>query len=158
MTTWRAKLHLIVVVIAVMTLGGCASNLPTETTVPLKEDEAKTRGALAFAGAPGKMITRTNSRGGAVDGFYLDQAQEKQIGLRLETVQVHPLKKKMEFSSTVEAPFEHAGVVTSVVHGVVTKVLADLGETVKAGQTLAYISSPDISEAQSNYLNAVAKV
>jgi len=158
MRTLRGKLHSIVVVIAVTTLGGCASNFPTETTVSLKEDEANTRGALAFAGAPGKTIPRPNSRGGAVNSFFLDQAQEKRIGLKLEIMQVHPLKKKMEFSSTVEAPFEHTGVVTSVVHGVVTRVLADLGETVKAGQTLAYISSPDISEAQSNYLNAVAKV
>ncbi|MBU6451053.1 MAG: efflux RND transporter periplasmic adaptor subunit [Cyanobacteria bacterium REEB67] len=56
------------------------------------------------------------------------------------------------FSSTVESRNPGTASVTSLVHGVVTKVLVDVGDNVRAGQIVAYINCPEISEAQSAYV------
>jgi cobalt-zinc-cadmium efflux system membrane fusion protein len=140
-------------------LTGCSGNASRWSDSVNAQPRQVGSDAVAFTIGTGAGRQNQANTGADVPGdLLLDPSEEKAIGLAVEKVLVRPMVKKMEFSSTVEAPADRSGVVTSLVHGVVTKVLADLGQSVKAGQTLAYISSPDISEAQSNYLNAVAKV
>ncbi len=64
----------------------------------------------------------------------------------------------LELSSTVDTPAEKTGIIYSAANGVVTKVLVDLGDRVQAGQVVAQVNSPDISDAQAAYLEALAKV
>jgi membrane fusion protein, heavy metal efflux system len=146
------------VFICVATLFGCASPRSTESGTGTTETRLSNRGAMAFTiSASGKSVSAKHASSDR-NTFYIDETKEKRIGITVVPVRSHQLSSKLEFSSTVEAPTEHSGIVTSVMHGVVTRVLADLGDSVKAGQVLCYISSPDISEAQSCYLTAVAKV
>lgn len=48
--------------------------------------------------------------------------------------------------------------VTPVVGGRVTRVLAELGAHVRAGQTMAQVFSPDLAEAQTRYISARAEL
>lgn len=66
------------------------------------------------------------------------------------------LSKSLKFSSTVESRNPGTATVTSLVHGVVTKVLVDVGDVVKPGQIVAYINCPEISDAQSAYVERSA--
>ncbi len=68
------------------------------------------------------------------------------------------LKQSMRFTSTVESSNPGTAAVTSLVHGVVTRVLVDVGDTVKAGQVVAFINCPELSDAQSNFVERQARV
>ncbi len=133
-----------------------ASNSPSKNTAT-----ASAEGALAYAGVEkgtGNRRSETSVALSTPGKLMLDDRLEKKAELKFENVSVHNLSKTMEFSSTVLAPTDRSGVVTSLIHGVVTRVLADVGDSVKAGQVLAYVSSPELADMQSNYLSTIAKV
>lgn len=92
------------------------------------------------------------------DEFVLTAEMERRAGVQTSPVLLKQLKKKAVFSSSVEATTRGSAIVNSLVHGIVTKVLADVGQYVKAGQALCYINCPDVLEAQSAYLTSVAKL
>ncbi|HMY03805.1 MAG TPA: efflux RND transporter periplasmic adaptor subunit, partial [Candidatus Obscuribacter sp.] len=68
------------------------------------------------------------------------------------------LKQALRFSSTVESSNPGTASVTSMVHGIITRVLVDVGDTVKAGQVVAYINCPELSDAQSSFVERKARV
>lgn len=94
----------------------------------------------------------------ALDEFVLTADMERRAGIEIAPVVNKALTKNAVFSSSIEATSKGSAVVNSLVHGIITRVLADVGQTVKAGQTLCYINCPDLLEAQSNYLTSVAKL
>jgi RND family efflux transporter MFP subunit len=59
---------------------------------------------------------------------------------------------------TVEANAYKQVVVTPLVSGRVTRVLAELGDQVKRGQTLLQVFSPELADAQTKYLSAKAEL
>ncbi len=97
-------------------------------------------------------------RGAIKEIVQLDARMEQRAEIRTSPAHLRNLVDLNQFAATVEPTTNGSGTVTSTIMGVVTKILADVGQTVKAGQILAYISCPDLSDAQSNYLNALAKV
>ncbi|AGY60024.1 RND family efflux transporter MFP subunit [Gloeobacter kilaueensis JS1] len=123
--------------VVALLLGSCAASKP-ESSAPAGGEQA------AAATAPGTIA--------------LTEQMEKRAGIQVTTAQKRPLVNRSLFSSTIEAPTDRSGVVTASVQGVVTRVLADVGQTVARGQTLAYISTPMLAEAQAGYFSAVAKV
>lgn len=64
----------------------------------------------------------------------------------------------LELSSTVETPVDTTGILYSPVNGVVSRVLVDVGDHVRRGQVVAFVNSPDISDTQAAYLEALAKL
>jgi cobalt-zinc-cadmium efflux system membrane fusion protein len=92
------------------------------------------------------------------DEFVLTGEMERRAGVQLAAVSLKQLNKNAVFSSSVEATTRGSAVVNSLVHGIVTRVLADVGDHVKAGQALCYINCPEVLEAQSAYLTSKAKL
>jgi cobalt-zinc-cadmium efflux system membrane fusion protein len=83
---------------------------------------------------------------------------EQRAEITVEPVTEHALGDTIEFSSTIEPTTHGSGVVMPLVSGVITRVAADVGQQVTAGQVLAYMNCPDLADAQSDYLNATAKL
>jgi membrane fusion protein, heavy metal efflux system len=90
--------------------------------------------------------------------YTLTDQMEKRAGITVQPVARRSLASPALFSSTIEAPTNNSGIVTPPVAGIVTRVLADVGQTVQRGQILAYISSPELGDAQAANLTARAKV
>ncbi len=90
--------------------------------------------------------------------YTLTDQMEKRAGITVQPVVRRSLASPALFSSTIEAPTNNSGIVTPPVAGIVTRVLADVGQTVQRGQILAYISSPELGDAQAANLTARAKV
>jgi cobalt-zinc-cadmium efflux system membrane fusion protein len=82
----------------------------------------------------------------------------EQQSITVEPVRASNLKQTMRFTSIVESSNPGTAAVTSLVHGVVTRVLVDVGDTVKAGQIVAFINCPELSDAQSNFVERQARV
>ncbi|MDR3612552.1 MAG: efflux RND transporter periplasmic adaptor subunit [Candidatus Obscuribacterales bacterium] len=90
--------------------------------------------------------------------YHLSPKMEVRAGVKTETIAKHSMAKVTIFSSSVEPTSDGSAVVNSLVRGVVTKVLADIGQSVKANQILCYVNCPELAEAQSSYLSEQAKV
>ncbi|MBC7882636.1 MAG: efflux RND transporter periplasmic adaptor subunit [Anaerolineae bacterium] len=90
--------------------------------------------------------------------YTLTDQMEKRAGITVQPVARRSLASPALFSSSIEAPTNNSGIVTPPVAGIVTRVLADVGQTVQRGQILAYISSPELGDAQAANLTARAKV
>lgn len=92
------------------------------------------------------------------DTYVLTAAMEKRAGIKTSVVQMRALSKNITFSSSVEPTTNGSAIVNSLVRGTVTRIMADVGEHVKKGQVLFYINCPELSEAQSGWLSAKAKL
>jgi cobalt-zinc-cadmium efflux system membrane fusion protein len=74
--------------------------------------------------------------------------------IHVDTVQLTGFRPVIEATGTVAFNGDRSIPVLSTVSGPVTRVVGVLGETVKRGQPLAYVSSPDFASAVAEYRKA----
>ncbi len=82
----------------------------------------------------------------------------KQAGIEIEAVSLRPLRIESSFPGKVsvnETRLAHVGV---RIAGRAVEVFANLGDFIKKGQSLAVIDSPELGEAQSQYLKAMTNL
>ena len=77
-------------------------------------------------------------------------------GIRVAPVETARLDSQVTLPALVEADAYQQVVVTAVVGGRVTRVLAELGQHVRRGQLIAELYSPDLADAQRSYASARA--
>jgi RND family efflux transporter MFP subunit len=82
----------------------------------------------------------------------------KRAGIELATVTMGAGASGVRIPGMVEPNAYKQVVVTPVVAGRVTRVLVELGDQVRHGQTLAQLFSPELAEAQTKYLSAKAEL
>src|SRR5438552_11213678 len=82
----------------------------------------------------------------------------KRAGIELATVTMGAASSGVRIPGTVEPNAYKQVVVTPLIAGRVTRVLVELGNPVRRGQTLAQIFSPELAEAQTKYLSARAEL
>jgi cobalt-zinc-cadmium efflux system membrane fusion protein len=95
--------------------------------------------------APPAAIVATN--------VTLTAAQRQTI--RLETVKTSAFRGSVETTGTVGFDNDQATTVLAPISGPASKLLVNLGETVKAGEPLALIDSPDFAAAIAAYRKGV---
>lgn len=78
----------------------------------------------------------------------------ERAGIKIEPVALRPLNAEYAFSGSVEVDETRLAHVGPRISGRALEVYANLGDHVKKGQPLALIDSPDVAEAQSQYLKA----
>ncbi len=103
-------------------------------------------------------LANVSSKRQSVNTVTLDEKKEHLSEFKTETATYRKVANVFELPSTVESPSDQTGAVFALVNGVVTRILVDVGDPVKAGQVIAYINSPDLGEAQSAHLNALDKL
>ncbi len=89
------------------------------------------------------------------------------ISLDPQQLQYAQLQTGRAFRATLPSPLEAVGTVAPNINGQaqvaprlagkIAKVLVNVGQTVQAGQTLAYVSSPDLFQAQAQYQDAILR-
>jgi RND family efflux transporter MFP subunit len=82
----------------------------------------------------------------------------KRAGIELAMVTTGAGSSGVRIPGTVEPNAYKQIVVTPLVAGRVTRVLVELGDQVRRGQTLAQIFSPELADAQMKYLSAKAEL
>jgi RND family efflux transporter MFP subunit len=88
----------------------------------------------------------------------LSQDAITRAGIELVAATRGAASSAVRIPGTVEPnAYKQVGV-TSLVAGRVTRVLAELGQQVRSGQTLAQIFSPELADAQTRYLSAAAEL
>jgi len=88
----------------------------------------------------------------------LSDKARKAIGLTTEEITFGDLRHTVEVNARVELPWTQQAMITSLVSGKIDKVLARPGETVKAGQELAQVTSMEMESLQLAMLKATSEV
>ncbi|MGC9237695.1 MAG: efflux RND transporter periplasmic adaptor subunit [Thiomonas sp.] len=107
--------------------------------------------SLALLAMPG------SARAAAPGVIAMSLDQQTALGVRLATVQA-ATAAQIDLPARVTVPLSQQAVVSAPAAGLITRLLVNPGDTVKAGQPLAELSSPQVaqlqrerSEAQSRY-------
>ncbi len=104
-------------------------------------------GVLPSASAPAADIVVT-----------LTPEAMQRAGIVLATVSAGHSRSMLRLPGVVEANAYKQVAVTPLVAGRVTRVLADLGQSVRRGQPLAEIFSPELAEAETRFVSARAEL
>ena len=75
---------------------------------------------------------------------------------KVASLTIETLDSSQEITGRIEANDQWVTRIGASVTGRVTEVLADVGHRVSAGQVLALLSSPELTQSQLNYLRAHA--
>lgn len=87
----------------------------------------------------------------------LDEAAQRQIGLRVSAARVRELPEVLAAQGQVEANANREAHITTRVAGRVSAIYKNVGDAVQAGTPLAQLDSVVLGEAQSAYLEALAR-
>jgi cobalt-zinc-cadmium efflux system membrane fusion protein len=113
--------------------------------------------SIALGACPGKPAATgaaadSAAAGGSPDRVVLDSAQRAQI--LTETVQPVSFTASVITTGTVAFNGDHSTAVLSPISGPVSRILVQPGASVRRGQALATVSSPDFADALANYRKA----
>jgi cobalt-zinc-cadmium efflux system membrane fusion protein len=86
----------------------------------------------------------------------LTEAERKAAGIAVETLKVQTVTGSISVTATVRPNQDRIAHVAPRVEGRIIAVAANLGDRVKAGQTLATLDSLELGEAHSAYLQALS--
>jgi len=84
----------------------------------------------------------------------LTEAQYRNLNMRIDTVAQRVMKQYVEANGQLEVPPQNEATITTVVGANVVSIEVIEGDKVKKGQTVAYLSHPNIIQKQTDYLNA----
>ena len=113
-------------------------------------------------GTPKAEVTRTSSPSPSSAptevGITLSKEAEARAGIEVATVSSSSEGATLRIPGTVQPNAYKTVSVTPLASGRVTRVVAELGQSVQRGQLLAEIYSPDLAEARTKYLSATAEL
>lgn len=112
-------------------------------------------GMACLAGCSSSENPADTAHTASTPGVTLTQAQLKHV--RLVPVQSRVWQKTLQVTGTVDYDHDQATDMLAPISGRVTKVLVAMGDTVKKGQVLARVDSPDFAQAVGDYRQALAK-
>lgn len=148
--------------LTIASLNGCINEHPSSQSDAGGLHSA-TGGAQLLVKESVVKSSQTSTSGQPVSGvgrvLVISEEQANTANIRTSISGIGSLDgSSIELSSTIETAANSTGIVYSPANGVVTRVLVDVGDRVRVGQLLAYVNSPDISDAQALYLEALAKL
>lgn len=109
---------------------------------------------LALAAGPAQAQKAPNRSGSAI--IPISPEQQVALGVRLAAVQP-TAEAHLTLPARVVVPIAHQAVVATPVSGLVVTILVNAGDTVKRGQLLAELSSPQIAQLQRERADAATQ-
>lgn len=85
---------------------------------------------------------------------HLSAAQFKALGMEVDTLPLRNLSDVVQANGQLEVPPQNEATVTAIIGANVSSIKVIEGEEVKKGQVLAYLSHPNLTRLQSDYLEA----
>ncbi|HUP41154.1 MAG TPA: efflux RND transporter periplasmic adaptor subunit [Vicinamibacterales bacterium] len=155
--THKSRLHLrpIVVFVAAVLLvavGAAATYLVMRRTVPAPAHVAGAT-TTSTAAPESKHVPSAAAASVTLSPDAIDRA-----GIVLQPVSAQPAAGRLRLPGTVQPNTYRTTAVTSIVGGRITRVNVELGQTVRTGQTLAEIYSPELADAQTRFVASRAEL
>ena len=138
---WRVAAPLVFA----LALSGCGDRGPQNASGTKPTSAAPATGTAA----PGTAGTRRAS-----DPMEVGVRPEMAAYFKVGKVTQVDIAQTVEAAGRIEADARRVARIGAAVSGRVTEILAEVGDTVRRGQPLAEIASPELTTAQLNYLRA----
>ena len=136
---------LFVLMLVLTVLTGCEKSHPTG-------DEKTTTSVSTETKEPNKSEAKSKKV-----GLKLSAEEMKAAGVKIITLEEQQVNNEIIVTASIQANQDKLAHVAPRVAGKVIKVMANLGDQVKANQPLALIDSVEVGEAQSSYAQAVTE-
>jgi membrane fusion protein, heavy metal efflux system len=92
------------------------------------------------------------------DQVTLTPEMKKNANIQVESVVRQALSRSTTYSAVIQPSETRSGAVSSLVGGVVTQMLADIGDPVRKGQPVALINTTELGKYQEQILSAQSQV
>lgn len=89
---------------------------------------------------------------------HLSALKFNSLGMKVDSLPTRALTGTVEANGQLEVPPQYEATVTAVLGANVTSIKVIEGDKVKRGQVLAYISHPNITQLQTNYVKACSRL
>lgn len=125
-----------------------------------KEEEKEQDKAEKHAETHGREGEDHQKDGHADEGsgeVHLSNLKFTSLGIRIDTLPKRPLSEVIYANGQLEVPPQHEAMVTAILGGNVTTIKVIEGDQVKKGQVLAYLSHPNLTKVQAEYIKAYNK-
>ncbi len=98
--------------------------------------------------------TEVNEEHNESEEVILSQQQFDALKMKIDTLALRNMSGYVEANGTLEVPPQNEAAITTVVGANVVSIEVIEGDKVNKGQVVAYLSHPNIIQAQTDYLNA----
>ena len=85
---------------------------------------------------------------------HLSNLKFNSLGMKVDTLPTRPLSGLVEANGLLEVPPQHEATVTAILGSNVTSIKVIEGDKVKKGQVVAYLSHPNLTRLQTDYVRA----
>ena len=89
---------------------------------------------------------------GGMGVVHLSELQFSSLDIKVDTLPTRPLAGVVEANGQLEVPPQHEATVTAILGANVTSIKVIEGNRVKKGQVLAYLSHPNLTKLQTDYI------
>ncbi len=99
----------------------------------------------------------SEEEGGHEEGMgavHLSELKFNSLDIKVDTLPTRPLSGVVEANGQLEVPPQHEATVTAILGANVTSIKVIEGDKVKKGQVLAYLSHPNLTRLQTDYIKA----
>jgi cobalt-zinc-cadmium efflux system membrane fusion protein len=141
------RLMFAAVIAAALTLAGCGERSP-QAPVATQSGATKAGSGSAGTGAAAPGARR------ATDPMEVSVRPEMASYFKVGKVDQVEIAQTLDAVGRIEADARRVARIGAAVSGRVTEILAEVGDPVQRGQPLAEIASPELTNAQLNYLRS----
>ena len=85
---------------------------------------------------------------------HFSELKFNSLGIKVDTIPTRPLSGVVEANGQLEVPPQHEATVTAILGANVTSIKVIEGDQVKKGHVLAYLSHPNLTRLQTDYIQA----
>ncbi len=93
----------------------------------------------------------------SVGTVHLSQLKFNSLEFKIDTLPLRALSGIVEANGQLEVPPQHEATVTAILGANITSIKVIEGDKVLKGQVLAYLSHPNLSQLQTNYIKAYSR-
>ncbi|SMD44723.1 membrane fusion protein, cobalt-zinc-cadmium efflux system [Aquiflexum balticum DSM 16537] len=90
--------------------------------------------------------------------LHLSNLKFESLGIKVDTLPTRTLSGTVEANGQLEVPPQHKATVTAILGANVTSIKVIEGDKVNKGQVLAYLSHPNLTNLQTNYVKAHSRL
>jgi len=90
--------------------------------------------------------------------LHLSDLKFESLGIKIDTLPIRSLSGVVEANGQLEVPPQHEATVTAILGANVTSIKVIEGDQVSKGQVLAYISHPNLTRLQTDYVRAYSQL
>ncbi len=99
-----------------------------------------------------------NEEEGGMRSVHLSEMKFNSLGIKVDSLPTKALSGVVKANGQLEVPPQYEATVTAILGGNITSIKVIEGDKVNKGQVLAYLSHPNLTRMQSDYINAYSRM